>query len=112
MGIHLDHHIRVTNTSWMAEAKCKGQDVNRFFPASVEQTHQRQLSKRTQLLVDNVRKEFCLLCPVRLQCFDFAVATHAQGIHGGFLFRAYNKTATIKRERKKIIEEMRNGVAS
>jgi WhiB family transcriptional regulator, redox-sensing transcriptional regulator len=57
--------------SWRDRAACRGQDTERFFPL------------RPGDIPDDV-VQTCAGCPVRVQCWEFAEATHSQfGVWAG-----------------------------
>lgn len=60
------------NPSWMQEAACRNQDPEIFFPFST-------------MAVESARAiTICRTCPVRLECYGYAVQNHeTEGIWGG-----------------------------
>lgn len=65
-------------TGWQMEARCRGADANLFFtPNHLEKKEEREEREA-------MAKGLCAECPVRAQCFDFALATREpHGIWGG-----------------------------
>lgn len=58
------------DTSWMADAECRGADPELFFPTRGEDTR--------------AAKAMCADCPVRVPCLEYALANHERfGIWGG-----------------------------
>ncbi len=67
---------------WMAKAACRGQPVDTFFPARGESA--------------SPARDLCAGCPVRVQCFDFAMADpELDGCWGGMTAR---ERAALRRE--------------
>lgn len=65
------------DTAWMADAACKGLDVNLWFPVSRPETG-------CEAEQAEAAKAVCGSCPARLACLAWADATAQQfGIFGG-----------------------------
>lgn len=60
--------------SWMKRAACRGLDPELFFPVSETGEGAAQAA---------VAKDVCATCPVRRECLDWALETHAAGVWGG-----------------------------
>lgn len=65
--------FRVSDWDWFAKARCKGIDVNQFF----EGYEEADVARRTQIL------NICKLCPVTMNCAEYAKRTAATGVHAG-----------------------------
>jgi Transcription factor WhiB len=62
--------------TWRSKAACAKADPNLFFPEEPTLAH-----------LVAVKKKYCDVCPVRLECTQEALSDHASvGIHGGFQF--------------------------
>lgn len=71
--------------SWRAQAKCRGMDPNFFFP---ERHDTKQINKARQ---------FCLDCPVKQECMDYASENAIDsGIWGG------EGSKAIRRNRRRL----------
>lgn len=68
----LNEDLKENPVAWMWYASCKGADIRDFFPSNVED------ARETIGL-------YCLRCPVRTFCGDFADATDSEGIWSGQL---------------------------
>lgn len=66
---------------WRAEAACGGVDAPERFDAPVHQRASRQLRRTAAQLI----AQFCDRCPVKSDCLQDAIDTHASGIRGGRL---------------------------
>lgn len=78
----------IGKTEWMQHAECKGQDAKIFFPSP----DRRQFSHH----------RFCDLCPVRVECLDYAIdndVTH--GIWGGLTIEKIRYLQFKKRSGRK-----------
>ncbi|NNE48241.1 MAG: WhiB family transcriptional regulator [Rhodothermales bacterium] len=66
--------LLIGDQEWRADAQCRKEGVptERFFPWRGES--------------QTAAKECCSRCPVRQECYDFAVENDERGIFGGVLF--------------------------
>lgn len=72
------------DTSWMTEANCRNVDTGIFFRKDGE-----------------IAKSYCRLCPVRVECMDWALLTDQRyGIWGGY------STKELDKRVPKIVREM------
>ena len=70
-------------TNWRQHAACRGEDTELFYPGE----HDPQLEA----------KAFCRICPVRVECLEYALAENIQhGIWGGL---AINARREIRKQR-------------
>lgn len=68
---------------WRDRGACRGQDSELFFPGE----HQEQVPA----------KQFCAVCPVRVECLEYALAGNIQhGIWGGL---SINSRREIRKQR-------------
>ena len=75
-------------TDWMERAECRGKDTSIFFPSP----DRRQFSHH----------RFCDLCPVRVECLEYAIdneVTH--GIWGGLTIGEIRYLRQQKRRKRK-----------
>ncbi|HEY7763235.1 MAG TPA: WhiB family transcriptional regulator [Actinomycetota bacterium] len=63
---------------WQHEAACRGQDAVYFFAPSYFERREEKNAREA------VAKSFCVRCPVRVECLEYALSTReAHGIWGG-----------------------------
>ena len=63
---------------WQFEAACRGQDAGLFFAPSYFEKHEEKEAREAKA------KVFCMRCPVRDHCLDYALRIReAHGIWGG-----------------------------
>ncbi len=73
----------IDRPEWQSRAACKGSDNAKFFPP------------RGDTSLHAEAKAICKVCPVREQCFDYAVNTvEKHGIWGGATEREWRKERT------------------
>lgn len=67
--------ITEQKTEWMDQAECEGRDdlawIGDWEPVSNKRTGKR------------LAEEFCSVCPVRLECLKYGIATKSMGVWGG-----------------------------
>jgi WhiB family transcriptional regulator, redox-sensing transcriptional regulator len=63
---------------WQDYAACAGMDVNLFFPSEGEKEDDRKTASA---------RSACAVCPVRMQCLDFAIRLNCAGFYGGMTER-------------------------
>ena len=69
---------------WRAEAACRNEDTNLFFPISDEGAAE--------------AKAICAVCPVRAECLDWSIATRqSDGVWGGL---TENERRRVRRRRQ------------
>jgi len=62
--------VSANRNEWISEAKCKGMDVNLFYPLTGES-------------VPRVVRDTCENCPVKEQCAEWSIHHEAHGYQGG-----------------------------
>lgn len=68
--------LALIDQDWTSEAACTGADTDMFFPEGVTEA---------KYMLIRARKLYCDQCPVRPQCYGYAIRTGAVGIWGGTL---------------------------
>lgn len=63
---------------WQWRAACRGQDTELFFPPSHLESRQEKRARERRA------KAICAICPVRLECLQYALRINEQhGVWGG-----------------------------
>ena len=63
---------------WQWRAACRGEDEALFFPPAHAETRDERLSRERQA------KAICAVCPVRMECLEYAVRIREpHGVWGG-----------------------------
>jgi Transcription factor WhiB len=93
---------------WRLQAKCHDTDVNQFFPVIVGKRKGRNImSVQTIVQVENTINQFCRQCPVRLECLEWGIRSHSEGIFGGkLLFRYATRPSNGQRLYMKLKREI------
>lgn len=79
--VPLAHAPYEGDLSWREEAACRDLPTNVWFP---ENRSSGDASMHSENGDGRIAKRICKSCPVRVECLDFAVATHqVHGIWGG-----------------------------
>jgi WhiB family redox-sensing transcriptional regulator len=80
---------------WMADAACRGTDVNMFFPESMS----------TEVATAAVAT--CSRCPVQNECARYAIINEIEyGIYGGLTPRARREIASSRADRDRTKEQL------
>jgi Transcription factor WhiB len=89
--------IEIGNGEWRKKARCRGEQVDTFFPTKAEhdptltEAQKRKMKNNINLLDPNIQSNqiskariMCVQCPVRKECLEFAVTNViVHGIFGG-----------------------------
>lgn len=85
------------NQSWRDKAACKGKDPELFFPPPVNPyttREERRAFDERRLAAEAQAKAICGTCPVTRECYDWAIATDADGVWGGTTEAERGRTPT------------------
>ncbi len=85
---------------WQWRAACRGEDTALFFtPNHLEDKEDKRFREREA-------KAICVVCPVRIECLEYAVRTREQhGIWGG-LNEAERRALIRERERSRALHSV------
>lgn len=82
----------MSDSSWIAESRCRGADTSRFFPSGSQDA----LAKITV-------QKYCSECTVRKKCYAYGIEIQAMdGIWGGVLF---GQTRSRRAKYRRMIDE-------
>lgn len=85
---------------WRPLAKCFGvKDPDFFFPVGIQGNKVKGSPSRDTAALEAEAAKFCVGCPVRFECLDWALENQKEGVAGGYTSLERKR---IKRRRREV----------